>query len=89
VLKHWPEPFQLDESPETSHRDDSGAASLFKKSAPPLHVKIHEAYRELWPEGNFPARVKERDTAIIRWFIANGQRPPVSKTIHRALSTPR
>lgn len=88
VLKHWPEPFHLDDSPETSPRDESGDDAT-EKSAPPLQVKIYEAYRELWPEGNFPARVKERDTAIIRWFIANGQRPPAPKTIHRALSTPR
>ena len=72
VLKHWPvKPGRAFDEPE--------------KNAPPLRAKICEVARELWPDGNFPARVKERDTAIANWFIRNQQAAPDPKTIHRAL----
>jgi hypothetical protein len=81
VLKHWPEAHKPDKSIGQS-------VKLEKKRSPSLQVKTREVAANLWPKSNFPARVKDRDAAIIKWFVDNGQTPPGEKTIQRALSTP-
>lgn len=54
-----------------------------------LQEKTREVAARLWPEGNRPARVKERNAAIIADFERNGETPPSPKTIFRALKASR
>jgi hypothetical protein len=47
--------------------------------------KFREVNARLWPEGNGPVRVKERNKAIMKDFLDRGETPPVDRTIRRAL----
>jgi hypothetical protein len=50
-----------------------------------MQGRIREVNARLWPEGSRPARVKERNAAIIKDFVDRGETPPVERTIQRAL----
>ena len=63
------------------------AVSSLKKvsAATRMQGSIREVCARLWPTGNFPARVQDRDKAIIMDFKDRTETPPSSKTIQRAL----
>jgi hypothetical protein len=50
---------------------------------PSVRNRIREIVNELWPDGKWPARIKDRDQAIRAQFEKN---PPNERTIRRALS---
>jgi hypothetical protein len=54
-----------------------------KSSKHSIRSRIREVVNDLWPDGKWPARVKERDEAIRAQFERN---PPNERTIRRALS---
>ncbi|QAU44184.1 hypothetical protein [Bradyrhizobium guangzhouense] len=71
------------------HVADSNDASAIsdEPTSPAHHLKIRQAAKALWPNGDMPASVKERDAAICAWFGEKSQHAPSSRTIRRALAT--
>jgi hypothetical protein len=57
-----------------------------KSTSPALQQQIREAAKKLWPNGDMPARVKDRDAAIAAWFSNNNQTVPSERTIRRAFN---
>jgi hypothetical protein len=56
--------------------------SAIKAGQPSLRSAIRDVAKELWPDGKWPARIKERDPLIQAKFTT----PPSARTIRRALS---
>jgi hypothetical protein len=50
-----------------------------------LQARVREIVNTLWPEGNLPARVADRDNSIRAEFASCGETSPSSRTIRRAL----
>ena len=59
------------------------AAVAAQKPLPKVQAKILQIADELWPDGNIPIRVKDRDRAITA-ACPNGETAPHEKTIQRA-----
>ena len=67
--------------PELTDRETQSVRAYL----PPIQAKVRERAKTLWPEGNYPARITDRDNSIIDVFKKSGETPPSAKTIQRAL----
>lgn len=73
-------------SPITATQVECSSRSSEDDVSTPLQQQIREAAKELWPNGDRPARTKDRDVAIIEWFKSKKQTAPSDRSIRRALA---